>query len=171
MFLLAIASILALDCPPTMQSDQLTIDFESQALFEAARTGHLSVCQALLEQWREHRLSSPLTSRDLAPSLATAISSKHLHVVAFLLEQGAAISGNDMILALGETDASLAMFQTFLDHGWDVNSETDIGNVMLKCVPLFCLSSLTYWHQLLESFMPILGQCLQFPGMFSAMKG
>ena len=138
-----------------MQSDLPPPDLDFQALFEAAKTGELSVCQALLEQGREHRSSSPLTSSVLAPSLATAISSKHLHVVALLLEQGAAISGNDMILALGDTDASIAMFQTFLDHGWDINSQTDLGNVMLKCVPLVPSSFLAYWHPLLESYLPV----------------
>ena len=65
----------------------------------------------------------------LVPALAAAEGSKSLRKVAYLLEQGAVISGNVVVLALGETDDAIAMFQTFLDHGWTINSKTDLGNI------------------------------------------
>lgn len=115
-----------------MQSDQQTTEIDREALLEAAKYGELTKCQALLNQWQEHGSLSRPTPKELAPSLTEAIISKHVHAVAFLLQNGAAVSGHDMIYAMGETDISIAMFQTFLDHGWDPNSKTNLGNVMLK---------------------------------------
>ena len=57
-------------------------------------------------------------------------------MVSYLLKQGAVISGNGIVLALGNTDDSILMFQTFLDNGWNINSKTDLGNVMLKYIIL-----------------------------------
>jgi len=118
-----------------MDSDDETFDFQNTPLVEAAKNGELDNCQMLLLQWEQHLSPSHITSRHLAPALAAAIGSKHPQVVAYVLEQGAIISGIDMVLALGDTDASITMFQTFLDHGWDINSKTDLGNTMLKCSP------------------------------------
>ena len=88
-------------------------------------------------------------SEQLGPALAEAVGCKHLPIVAYLLEQGTLVSGNIMILALGNTDEATAMFQTFLSHGWDINSKTDLGNTMLKwagfpfpfCTSKFSLTS------------------------------
>ncbi|KAL9101796.1 MAG: hypothetical protein Q9163_002992, partial [Psora crenata] len=105
---------------------------ENHELIQTAKNDDLDACKTLLEQWKQQLSPCPITPAHLGPALGRAISSKHARIVAYLLSQGAVITGNDMILALGETDAAIAMFQTFLDHGWDINSKTDLGNVMLK---------------------------------------
>ena len=57
----------------------------------------------------------------------------------------------NMVLALGNTDDSIPMFQTFLDNGWDINSKTNLGNVMLKYIILRLLNEKT-----LRSFVNLL---------------
>ena len=113
-----------------MQSDDESPDTRIIELRDTARDGDLGRCQMLVQQWR---LEAPaIKAQDLTPALAAAVGNKHLQTVAYLLDQGATISGNIMILALGETSDAIAMFQTFLEHGWDINSKTDLDNVMLK---------------------------------------
>ena len=115
-----------------MHFDDDALDLENPQLDRAAASGDLEECQALLEQWKHRLAQAPVTARHLASALAAAICGKHPHLVSLLLKQGAVVSGNDMVLALGNTDDSILMFQTFLDNGWDINSKTDLGNVMLK---------------------------------------
>ena len=115
-----------------MQSDDESFDLQNSQLDEAVKDGDFSRCQTLVQQLKSKSPSSTITTKQLGPALGAAVGCKHLHIVAYLLEQGAVISGNDMILALGETDEAIAMFQMFLDHGWDINSKTDLGNTMLK---------------------------------------
>ena len=113
-----------------------TLDLEHPQLDRAAAAGDLEQCQALLKQWKEQLTPAGITARHLAPALAAAIGGKHPQVVSYLLKQGAVVSGNNMVLALGNTDDSILMFQTFLDNGWDLNSKTNLGNVMLKYIVL-----------------------------------
>ena len=116
-----------------MESSDESLDLENPQLDRAAANGDLEQCQALLEQWKQRLGQALITARHLASALAAAIGAKHPRVVSYLLKQGAVISGNGMVLALGDnTDDSILMFQTFLDNGWDINSKTDLGNVMLK---------------------------------------
>ncbi len=116
--------------------DDNTLDLENPQLRKAAAYGDLEQCQALLEQWKQRLTPAHITARHLASTLAAAIRGKHPQVVSYLVKQGAVISGNDMVLALGNTDDSILMFQTFLDNGWDINGKTDLGNVMLKYIIL-----------------------------------
>ena len=115
-----------------MDSDNETQDVGNSQLDAAAGDGDLARCQMLVGQWTKQLSPSPITAQHLAPALAAAVGCKHPQVAAYLLEQGAVISGNDMILALGQTEDAIAMFQTFQEHGWDINSKTDLGNIMLK---------------------------------------
>lgn len=115
-----------------MQSENETFDIQNAQLVEAAREGDLGRCQTLIQQWKLQPSPSAITPQYLGPALAAAVGSKQLRTVTYLLEQGAIISGNVMVLALGNTDDAIAMFQTFLDHGWDINSKTDLGNILLK---------------------------------------
>ena len=115
-----------------MQSDDEFLDSQSSQLDNAVKDGDLSRCQTLVQQLKSQSPSSARTTKQLGPALAAAVGCKHLHIVTYLLEHGAVISGNIMILALGETHEAIAMFQMFLDHGWDINSKTDLGNTMLK---------------------------------------
>lgn len=115
-----------------MQSDDEVFDIQDTQFVEAARQGDLDKCQMLVQQSKIQISPSATTPQHLTPALAAAVGSKHLHIVKYLLEQGAIVSGNVMVLALGSTDDAIAMFQTFLNHGWDINSKTDLGNIMLK---------------------------------------
>lgn len=115
-----------------MQSDDEALEKRIFQLNEAARDGDLSRCQRLVQEWRLQTSPALVPSEHLTPPLAAAVGAKHLAIVAYLLDQGATISGNIMVLALGDTNDAIAMFQTFLEHGWDINSKTDLGNIMLK---------------------------------------
>ena len=118
-----------------MNSEDDVLDFENSQLDTAAAEGDLEECQWLLQQWRGQLAPAPITARHLASTLAAAIAAKQTPVVSYLLQQGAVVSGNSMVLALGDrTDESIQMFQTFLQNGWDINSKTDLGNVMLKYI-------------------------------------
>lgn len=117
-----------------MDPDDDTLDFENPQLDRAAAVGDLEQCQALLEQWNEQLTPARITSQHLASALGAAIGAKHPQVVSYLLKQGAVISGYHMVVALGNTNDSILMFQTFLDNGWDINSKTNLGNVMLKYI-------------------------------------
>ncbi len=115
-----------------MDAGDDALDLENPQLDKAAADGDLKQCQALLKQWKQRLTPARITARHLASALAAAIGGKQPQVVSYLLKQGAVISGNGMVLALGNTDDSVLMFLTFLDSGWDINSKTDLGNVMLK---------------------------------------
>ena len=119
-----------------MDADDNALDLENPQLDRAAADGDLEQCEALLTQWEQRLTPKRITARHLASTLAAAIGGKHPQVVSYLLKEGAVISGNDMVLALGNTDDSILIFQTFLDNGWDINSKTDLGNVMLKYIIL-----------------------------------
>ena len=100
-----------------MDSDDDPLDLESTQLDRAAAAGELEQCQALLKQWKERMSPARITARHLASTLTTAIGGKHPQVVSYLLKQGAVISGNNMVLALGNTDDSIPMFQTSITAG------------------------------------------------------
>ena len=119
-----------------MDADDEAPDLENPQLDRAAADGDLEQCQALLKEWKQRLTPAHISARHLASALAAAVGGKHPQVVSYLLKQGAMISGNGMVLALGNTDNSTLMFQTFLDNGWDINSKTDLGNVMLKYIIL-----------------------------------
>ena len=118
-------------CPVCSQTTDLST-FRTPQLDKAVEDGDLSRCQTLVQQMKSQSPSSAITTKQLGPALGAPIGCKHLHIVAYLLGQGAVITGNIMILALGKSDEAIAMFSMFLDHGWDVNSKTDLGNTMLK---------------------------------------
>ena len=118
----------------SMQSDDETPDIQNIQLVEAVRDNDLRRCQTLVQQWKRQRYPSAVPPQHLARALAAAVGSKHLRIVACLLEQGAVVSGNFMVMALDGTDDAIAIYQTFLDYGWDINSKTDLGNIMLKWV-------------------------------------
>ena len=107
-------------------------DMENPQLDQAAKDGDLQSCKILVEKWKQDLFPAKITTEHLRPAFAVAVGAKHTDVVTFLLDQGVTISSNAMILALGDTDDAIAMFQTFLDHGWDINSKTDLGVPMLK---------------------------------------
>lgn len=107
-------------------------DFENLKLSSAAKEGDLSQVQVLVEQWRSELLPALLTPQHLNSALVEAVSYHRVAVTSYLLDQGAEISPNMIVLALGKTQDAIAMFQTYLDHGWDINSRTGLGVPALK---------------------------------------
>jgi hypothetical protein len=115
-----------------MSTDSDSEDLTNEALSNAATSGDLALVQTVVEQWKAQLHPSPLTPKHLQSAMAAAVSSHHPTIVSYLLDRGAQVSPNNIVVALGETDATIAMFQTFLDHGWDINSKTGLGNPVLK---------------------------------------
>lgn len=107
-------------------------DFENLKLSRAAKDGDLSQVQELLEQWRADLSPTSLTPQHLNNALVEAVSYHRVPVTSYLLAQGAETTPNMIVLALGKTDDAIAMFQTFLDHGWDINNKTGLGFPTLK---------------------------------------
>ena len=113
--------------------DDESFELQNTQLDHAARDGDLQTCMIVLTKWKEDLQPAKLTSKHLQSAFAAAVGARHIDTVAFLLENGAAVSSSAMVLALGgDTQGTIAMFQIFLDHGWDINSKTDLGNPMLK---------------------------------------
>ena len=106
---------------------------EQHQLVDAVRKGDLEQCQTIVKHLKDQTFSSSLRTNHLIPALAAATSSKQTHIIRFLLDQGCSVSDTNMVLALGDdTEVSIAVFQTFLDYGWGINSKTDSGSVMLR---------------------------------------
>lgn len=64
-------------------------------------------------------------------------------IVSYLLDQGAKIDKN--VIALASNGSSEAVWQAFLDHGWDINSKCSTDAPVLKygiVITLFALSCL-----------------------------
>lgn len=107
-------------------------DFDNPEMFNAAKMGDVSQVKELLEQWKSKLSPAPLTALHLHSTLVEAVSYHHSSIASYLLDEGAEITENMLVLALGEADMAIAMFQTFLDHGWDINSKTGLGAPVLK---------------------------------------
>jgi len=107
-------------------------DFDNPEMSNAAKMGDVSQVTKLLEQWKAELSPRPVTALHLNSTFVEAISYHHPSIVSYLLDAGAEISENILVAALRETDKAIAMFQTFLDHGWDINSKTGLGVPVLK---------------------------------------
>lgn len=115
-----------------VHSDNL--DYEESAndqLYLAVKDGDLARVEYIVQEWRSKIAPTPLEASHLQGSLAAAMSSSRPAIVSYLLDQGAVVSPNMIVTALSNNDPR-AMFQTFLDHGWDVNSKTGLGVTALK---------------------------------------
>lgn len=108
-------------------------DFQNKELREACVDGDLESVKSLLEQWQSQTSPSPLTAKHLQSPLAGAIAAGKTRVVSYLLENGAELSPLNISQALGPR-RSTEMFQTLLDRGWDINSNTDMRVPALKSV-------------------------------------
>ena len=119
-------------------------DLENPRLSSAASSGDLTLVQNLVEQWQAQLSPSFLTPKHLQSAMAAAVTSHHPSIVSYLLDQGALVSQYDIVLALADTDDAIAMFQTFLDHGWDINNKTGLGVTVLKYLLSLLYSCLEY---------------------------
>ncbi len=107
-------------------------DFDSPDMSSAAKNGDVSRVKKLLEQWKSELSPAPLTALHLNNIFVEAVSYNYPSIASYLLDEGAEIFEHIIVLGLGKMDDAIAMFQTFLDHGWDINSKTGLGVPVLK---------------------------------------
>lgn len=101
---------------------------ERWALGEACEQGDLKRVEALVNP-----PSNP-TAEVLNYGLSTAASEGHSAVVSFLFDKGAEMTAATTVLAAN--GHSPAVFQVFLDHGWDINSNGCSRGPILESVHL-----------------------------------
>lgn len=63
-------------------------------------------------------------------SMIAAIENQHLDVIACFLDEGFPIS--TVASAAASKVGSLEIYQTFLDHGWDINERPEGGCSAMK---------------------------------------
>lgn len=86
-------------------------------------------CNGLLEELKvllpELLAKSPTKKDDLRNLLFAACSSAHSEVVSYLLSEGAIVNQNDVVRAArdAKTPQWIQVFQTLLDHGWNINAD------------------------------------------------
>ena len=95
----------------------------------AARKGDLAQVKWLMQE-----LPTFSSLSDCLPSaLSDAIRAGHVTTASCLLEHGAKLPSDVMSSALA-SNGSQDMFQLALDHGWDINGRTTIGNPVFTYV-------------------------------------
>ncbi len=111
----------------------MSSEFEAQ-LEQMATTGNVELLDALLTKWQTQNAPKELAADDLKYALHTAISANQVGAVACLLQRGATLDA-DCGQTAHRANASFDMYQTFLAHGWDVNSKNVTGRPFIQCVP------------------------------------
>ena len=102
----------------------------------SSAAGDLTRVKALLEQWhaagRRVPLDNPLCepNNPFPMSMIAAIENQHLDIIACFLDEGFPI--NTGASAAASKVGSVEMYQTFLDHGWDINELPTGGSAALK---------------------------------------
>ncbi len=97
-------------------------------LDNACREGDLERLRSLLNP-----PANP-TDRDLQYALTAAAGKGHSHIVSFLLDhKGVKITNT--VMARATHGNSTAVFQAFLDHGWDIDTKGVSGCTTLAHVP------------------------------------
>jgi hypothetical protein len=93
---------------------------EHSKIYKAARSGSLSAVRALVQQLQEQHASTETLERNLQDGLGAACSYKRTAIISYLLDHGAKL---DEWLVGSATDKNtpVAIFETFLNHGWDFN--------------------------------------------------
>jgi hypothetical protein len=108
-------------------------EYEYPPLRQAAAAGNLDEVKARLQRWRSKISPSELTAKHLEDALIGAVIAGQSRIASFLLDEGANLDPEIIVFALGK-GSSVAMFQVFLDHGWDINERTGTGAPALKQV-------------------------------------
>ena len=114
---------------PRAHLNSLVTDMEA-----ACSSGNLIQVKALLEKW--YAAGKPIPEHmDLSGphnpfSMVTAIENKRLEVIAYLMDEGFPIEAVEASAAarVGSVD----IYQTFLDHGWNINGVPYGGAPSLK---------------------------------------
>lgn len=102
----------------------------------ASASGDLTQVKALLKQW--HAAGEPVPPDEyccnpedpFSRSMFAAIENQCLDVIACFLDEGFAISATGS--ATASKVGSVDVYQTFLDHGWDINELPAMGCAALK---------------------------------------
>ena len=102
-------------------------------LRDACKLGDISRVASLVEHLKAETLAEKVDSKYLNSGLASAVAAGHHLVVDYLLDQGAVLRPSLVTLAMGACP-SAETFEVFLRHGWDINSDTDMGWPALKYV-------------------------------------
>ena len=98
-------------------------------LATSARRGDLVEVQRIVEDW-----SSPESLLEsVQTALWKAVRGGQVPVASYLLKHGAKFDSDISGSAL-TCNTSEDMFQLALDHGWDINSKTDVGLPILAYV-------------------------------------
>jgi len=100
-------------------------DFQKSPFHNACITGDLDKAQHIIETEE-----STVTPR-LQSALTASITAGQAAVVSYLLEKGAELRPRLVNLATGH-NRSTAIFQAFLDHGWNINSKAVMDSPALR---------------------------------------
>jgi hypothetical protein len=93
---------------------------EYDELCKAAETGSLSGVKILVKQLQDQHASTKFLEHNLQKGLEAACRFKQSAVISYLLDYGAELNPDVVYSVLGE-DTPVSIFETFLNHGWDVN--------------------------------------------------
>ncbi|MCJ1405872.1 hypothetical protein MMC11_009102 [Xylographa trunciseda] len=116
--------------------ENLPNDEESLQVCRAAETGDLEGVKVHVQQIRAQSDTTELLENSLKLALLAAICQKHPAIVSYLLDNGAKLNRKHVYCAVTD-DTPTELFQVLLDHGWDINEQTDHGSPALKQVLYF----------------------------------
>lgn len=94
-------------------------------LIAASASGDLPEVQVILEEWQSMLAQGPLRVLPHDPTdpmwkaFAAAIENQRLEVIAYIMKNGFQVSAT--IAGVAARTKSVPVFQTLLDHGWDIN--------------------------------------------------
>jgi len=104
---------------------------ERNPLYKAAKTGSLAAVKAQVRQAQEYHVTAQSLEKSLNDGLKAAIEYKHPSVISYLLDHGAKLTPGMVEYATAE-DTPIGVFETFLNHGWDINEPIANGSPVLK---------------------------------------
>ncbi len=118
--------------PSSNPSDPLAL---KRSLEAAIYEGDFDQVDTILQTWTSTPSLPPPPRDDLGSALASAASYGHVSVVRLLLDQGAPITRAAAILATRDDKPNtLAIFESFLQHGWSPQNATCKDGTMIMCL-------------------------------------
>lgn len=92
-------------------------------LRDVCNLGSLAKVRSIWEAWRGDPSLKDPSKEDLQRTLTTAASTGNVDIVWFLLDDdGVPLNITAPLFAKRDDERSVEIFQSFLDHGWDINS-------------------------------------------------
>lgn len=115
--------------PPSIASELRVLQ---DSLDAASPKGDLRQVQTILQTWNSTPSLPHPTPTDLGDAMRKAVLYGHLAVVKLLLAHGAPITATTATMATRDDKPNvLAIFEAFLQHGWDVKGTTAKTGVMI----------------------------------------